>query len=201
MYQGGFSKLSINSQTFIMLLGLVYMDRKKSLLLLAAVAAGTTLYNLLKPVKSNVAVVQGFQKDKYLGEWYEIARIDFYWEKNLKNVIASYTLNDDGSIRVNNQGYDMVKEKYKQSVGKATFVRGEEEGALKVSFFGPFYSGYNVVMVDDDYRYALVFGENLDYMWILSRDKTIPEDIKQKYLSYAKRSGYATDKLVWTIQE
>jgi len=201
VYQGGFSKLSINSQTFIMLLGLVYMDRKKSLLLLAAVAAGTTLYNLLKPVKSNVAVVQGFQKDKYLGEWYEIARIDFYWEKNLKNVIASYKLNDDGSIRVNNQGYDMVKEKYKQSVGKATFVRSEEEGALKVSFFGPFYSGYNVVMVDDDYRYALVFGENLDYMWILSRDKTIPEDIKQKYLSYAKRSGYATDKLVWTIQE
>jgi|SRR5690606_19738844 len=201
MSREGFSKLSINSQTFIMVLGLVYMDRKRSLLLLTAVAAGTTLYNLLKPVKSNVAVVQGFQKDKYLGEWFEIARIDFYWEKNLKNVIASYALNDDGSIRVNNQGYDMVKEKYKQSIGKAKFVRSEEEGALKVSFFGPFYSGYNVVMVDDDYRHALVFGENLDYMWILSRNQTIPEDIKQKYLAYAKRSGYATDKLVWTIQE
>lgn len=196
-----FSKLLINSQTFTKLLGLVYMDKKKSLMLLAAVAAGTTLYNMLKPVKSNVAVVQGFQKDNYLGEWYEIARMDFYWEKNLKNVRASYTLNDDSSIQVNNQGYDMVKAKNKQSIGKAKFVRSEEEGALKVSFFGPFYSGYNVVMVDEDYRYALVFGENLDYMWILSRDKTMPDDVKQKYLDYAKRSGYAIDKLVWTIQE
>src|SRR5690606_26139997 len=182
--------------------GLVYMmNRKNSLLLLTAVAAGTALYNLLKPVKSNVAVVQGFQKDKYLGEWYEIARMDFHWEKNLKNVMASYALNEDGSIRVNNQGYDVVKEKYKQSIGKALFVRSEEEGALKVSFFGPFYSGYHVVMIDDDYRYALVFGDNLDYMWRLSREKTIPEDIKQKYLVYAQRAGYTTDKLVWTIQE
>lgn len=177
------------------------MDRKKSFLLLTAVAAGTALYNLLKPIKSNVAVIQGFQKEKYLGDWYEIARLDFYWEKNLKNVMATYSQNEDGSIRVNNQGYDAVKEKYKQSIGKANFVRTEEEGALKVSFFGPFYSGYNVVMLDEDYRYVLVFGENLDYMWILSREKTIPEDIKQKYLAYAKRAGYAIDKLVWTVQE
>lgn len=177
------------------------MDRKKSFLLLTAVAAGTALYNLLKPIKSNVAVIQGFQKEKYLGDWYEIARLDFYWEKNLKNVMATYSQNEDGSIRVNNQGYDAVQEKYKQSIGKANFVRTEEEGALKVSFFGPFYSGYNVVMLDEDYRYALVFGENLDYMWILSREKTIPEDIKQKYLAYAKRAGYAIDKLVWTVQE
>lgn len=177
------------------------MDRKKSLLLLTAVAAGTTLYNLLKPIKSNVAVVQDFQIDRYLGEWYEIARMDFYWEKNLKNVIASYALNKDGSIRVNNQGYDMVKDKYKQNIGRAKFIRDKTEGALKVAFFGPFYSGYNVVMVDDDYRYALVFGENLDYMWILSREKTIPEEVKQRYLDHAVQSGYAVEKLVWTIQD
>ena len=177
------------------------MDKKKSLLLLTAVAAGAALYNILKPVTSDVTVVDGFEKDKYLGEWYEIARLDFYWEKNLKNVIATYADNKDGSIRVNNQGYDMVKEKFKQNIGKAKFLRSEEEAALKVSFFGPFYSGYNVVMVDDDYQYALVFGENLDYMWILSREKTIPLDIKQKYLAYAKQCGYETDKLVWTIQD
>src|SRR5690606_14675357 len=108
---------------------------------------------------------------------------------------------EDGSIRVNNQGYDAVKEKYKQSIGKANFVRTEEEGALKVSFIGPFYSGYNVVMLDEDYRYALVFGENLDYMWILSREKTIPEDIKEQYLAYANRAGCALDKLVWAVEE
>lgn len=177
------------------------MDKKKSLLLLTAVAVGTTLYNLLKPVKSNVPVVQDFNKEKYLGTWYEIARMDFRWEKNLKNVLATYALNDDGTIRVNNQGYDMVKEKYKQSIGKARFLRGEHEGALEVSFFGPFYSGYNVVDVDENYQYALVFGQNLDYMWILSREKSIPEDVKQQYLHYAKKSGYAIESLVWTAQD
>lgn len=174
------------------------IDRKKSLLLLTAVAAGTTIYNLLKPVRSDVPVVQGFNKDRYLGEWYEIARLDFFWEKNLKNVLASYSLNEDGSIKVHNQGYDTVKEKYKQNTGKAQFIRNEDEGALKVSFFGPFYSGYNVVMIDAEYNYALIFGQNLDYMWLLSREKTMPEDIKAKYIDYAKKCGYAVEKLVWT---
>ncbi|GHE23267.1 lipocalin family protein [Sphingobacterium griseoflavum] len=174
------------------------MDRKKSLLLLTAVAAGTTLYNLLKPIKSSVPVVQGFKKDRYLGEWYEIARLDFFWEKNLKNVTATYSLQADGRIRVLNQGYDYVKQKHKKSRGKAVFVRNEDEGALKVSFFGPFYAGYNVVMLDEDYQYALVFGQNLDYMWILSREKNIPEEVKQQYLDYASTCGYSIDKLVWT---
>lgn len=177
------------------------MDKKKSLLLLSAVAVGTTVYQLLKPIRSTVPVVQGFVPDKYLGIWHEIARLDFFWEKNMKNVTATYTLNDDGSIRVDNKGYDMVKEKNKQNIGKAKFVRNTDEGALKVSFFGPFYSGYNIVRVDNDYDTALVFGENLDYLWILSRTKTIPEDIKKQYLDYAKKSGYAIDKLVWTAQD
>jgi len=94
-----------------------------------------------------------------------------------------------------------VKEKNKQSLGKAIFVRNEDEGALKVSFFGPFYSGYNVVMLDEEYQYALVFGQNLDYMWLLSREKTMPEAVKQQYLDYAEKCGYAIDKLVWTVQE
>ncbi|MCY4780499.1 lipocalin family protein [Sphingobacterium sp. UT-1RO-CII-1] len=177
------------------------MDKKKSLLLLTAVAAGATLYNILKPVKSNVEAMEGFELNRYLGDWYEIARLDFFWEKNLKNVMASYSMREDGLIRVDNQGYDMVKKKRKQSVGKANFVGSEDRGGLKVSFFGPFYSGYNVMMVDGDYESALVFGDNLDYMWILSREKTIRKEVKDKYLDFAQRSGYNIDKLVWTVQD
>src|SRR5690606_38532107 len=151
-YHSILPKQFIDNKTLPIAFCLKNMDKKKSLLLLTAVAVGTTLYNLLKPVKSNVPVVQDFNKEKYLGTWYEIARMDFRWEKNLKNVLATYALNDDGTIRVNNQGYDMVKEKYKQSIGKARFLRGEHEGALEVSFFGPFYSGYNVVDVDENYQ-------------------------------------------------
>lgn len=176
------------------------MDKKKSLLLLSAVAIGTTVYNILKPVRSKVDVVENFDKKKYIGTWYEIARLDFFWEKNLTNVRADYSLDPDGSIAVVNSGYHRAKEKQVSRKGKALFVDTEQKGALKVSFFGPIYSAYNVVYIDDGYRYALVFGRNTDYMWILSREKTIPDDIKDKYLRYAEKSGYDIAKLVWTEQ-
>lgn len=177
------------------------MDKKKSLLLLTAVAAGSTLYNLLKPIRSNVPVVQEFDLDRYLGDWYEIARMDFFWEKNLKNVSANYSLNEDGSVGVLNQGFDTVKQKNKRRQAKASFVRKKDEGALKVSFFGPFYFGYNVVKIDENYKYALVFGENLDYMWILSRVRSIPDSVKEIYLNYAEECGYNIENLVWTVHD
>lgn len=177
------------------------MDKKKSLLLLTATAAGAVIYNIWKPVKSDLPVIQDFDLEKYLGKWYEIARMDFFWEKGLKNVTAEYTKNEDGTIRVNNQGVKIKNNKPKQSIGKAKMIAEPNIGALKVSFFGPFYAGYNIMHVGEDYQYALVFGENLDYMWILSRQKSIPYEIKKMYMDYAEKSGYPTQDLVWTIQE
>lgn len=145
-----------------------------------------------------------FNSEKYLGKWYEVARLDFKYERNLSNVTATYSLNEDGSIKVNNRGFDTTKGKWKQSEGKAKFVKGKETGRLKVSFFGPFYSGYNVVAIDPEYRYALVMGDNLKYMWLLSRDKEMPEAVKADYLAKARMVGYNTEALVWTkhyIQE
>lgn len=177
------------------------MNKKRTLLLLTASAAGSLLYNILKPIKSTAPVIQNFELNKYLGQWFEIARLDFYWEKNLKNVVAKYCLNDNGTIKVVNQGQQLQTDKIKTSIGKAKLAKKANFGALKVSFFGPFYSGYNIIHIDDNYQYALVFGENLDYMWILSRTKEIPTAIKNKYLDCAKKSGYATDQLVWTIHD
>ena len=177
------------------------MDKKKSLLLLTAAAAGSVIYNIWKPVKSDLPVITNFELNKYLGEWYEIARLDFFWEKGLKNVTANYSLNEDGSIKVINSGVKIKDNKSKQSIGKAKFQGLPNEGALKVSFFGPFYSGYNIMHIDGDYEHALIFGENLDYMWILSRTKTISAELQTKYLNYAKSAGYAIEDLVWTIQE
>lgn len=177
------------------------MDKKKSLLILAATAVVTFAYNALKPVKSKVKVVEPFDLDRYLGKWHEIARLDFKWEKGLSQVTATYSKNEDGSIAVNNQGFHDQKDKWKQSIGKAKFIDSPKKAALKVSFFGPFYSGYHVVKIDPNYQYALIFGDNLDYMWILSREETIPEDIKLAYLEYARKSGYAIENLVWTKQD
>lgn len=109
-------------------------------------------------------------------------------------------MRDDGKINVVNRGYNVKKGEWKTSEGKAKFAGSPTVGMLKVSFFGPFYSGYNVVSVDSDYKYALVFGRSLDYMWILSREKQIPEDIRAKYLKMAADTGYDLSKLIWTEQ-
>ena len=146
--------------------------------------------------KGAVAVKQ-FDKEMYLGKWYEIARLDFKFEKDLSNTTANYSVNDDGSIKVDNQGYNTVTNEWKQAIGKAKFVSEETTAMLKVSFFGPFYSGYNVIALDADYKYALVVGEKLKYLWILSRATTIPEDIKNQYLEIAQKIGYNTSNLVW----
>jgi apolipoprotein D and lipocalin family protein len=148
-------------------------------------------------IPKNATVVNSFDKDKYLGKWYEIARLDFTFERNLDNTTATYSLNDNGTIKVDNQGYNTVKNKWQQATGKAKFVGEDSTAMLKVSFFGPFYAGYNVIAIDDDYKYALVAGESLKYLWILSREKTIPDDVKTNYLAIAKKAGYDTSQLLW----
>jgi apolipoprotein D and lipocalin family protein len=152
-------------------------------------------------IPKGAKAVTPFDREKYLGTWYEIARMDFTFEKNLDHVTATYTLNDDGSIKVDNKGYDYLTKKWKESIGKAKSAGANDEARLKVSFFGPFYAGYNVIEIDRNYRYALIAGNNLKYLWILSREKTIPPNVKVEYLTKAKELGYDTDKLVWTKQD
>ncbi|MDE5437391.1 lipocalin family protein [Elizabethkingia meningoseptica] len=145
--------------------------------------------------------VANFDVNRYLGTWYEIARFDYRFEKDLDNAIAQYSLNADGNVDVLNSGYNFKKEKWVSAKGLAKFRGDKKTAALKVSFFGPFYAGYNVIALDDDYKYALVAGKNLDYLWILSREKSIPQDIKDKYLKIAQEVGYNTSKLIWVKQD
>lgn len=148
----------------------------------AASAVAIALSSFVKIPKGAIAV-KPFDQKKYLGKWYEIARLDYKWERNLDNVTATYSLKENGDIKVDNRGYNFKKEKWEESIGKAKPVGDPEEARLKVSFFGPFYAGYNVIALDKDYKYALVAGDNTKYLWILSREKTIPEPIKQNYLA------------------
>lgn len=148
-------------------------------------------------IPKNATAVKPFEKDKYLGKWYEIARLDFKFERNLNNTTAEYSLNENGSIKVDNQGYNTVKKEWKQTIGKAKFAGDENVAMLKVSFFGPFYAGYNILAIDKDYKYALIAGESLKYLWILSRETSIPEVIKTNYLAIAEKIGYKTTDLLW----
>ncbi len=178
------------------------MQRKKILVTAGAVGIGSIAYMLLKNKKQNddITVVTPFDVNRYLGRWYEIARLDFHWEKNLNRTTAHYSLNKNGTVKVVNQGWNYAKQEWQIAEGKAK-IRNKNTGALKVSFWGPFYDEYNVVEIAGDYQYALVFGKNTDYMWILSREKTIPDTVKQYFVLKAQSFGYDTDKLVWPEHE
>ncbi|WP_095955192.1 lipocalin family protein [Flavobacterium sp. ACN6] len=165
--------------------------------ILIGAGIGFALYSCGGGIPKKAQAVTNFDSAKYLGKWYEIARLDYKWERDLDNVTAEYSLKDDKTIKVDNKGYNVKKDKWEQSIGKAKFVKKDNIGMLKVSFFGPFYSGYNVVAVDPDYKYALVAGESLKYMWILSREKTIPESVKADFLIKAQDIGYKVTDLVW----
>ena len=158
-------------------------------------------YIINTKVKFNKVLTKiNFQKEKYLGKWYEIARLDFKYERNLDNTTATYSVNEDGTIKVDNRGYNFVKKEWDQAIGKAKFVGDETVGQLKVSFFASFYSGYNVIALDSDYTYALVAGKNLDYLWILSRTPTLPPGVRNRLLAKARALVVDIDKVLWVDQ-
>ena len=142
-----------------------------------------------------------FDVDRYAGHWYEVARIDHFFEKGLVRTSADYSRNADGTIQVINRGFDPARQKWKQSVGKARFVGEATQAALKVSFFGPFYGGYNVVALDPQYQWAMVVGSSLDYFWILSRTPTLAQGVKDKLMAQARALGVDEQQVLWVLQD
>ena len=134
--------------------------------------------------------------EKYLGQWYEIARFDHSFERGVEFAKAEYSLMDNGKIKVVNSG--IRDGKVKASEGKAKTT--DTDGLLRVSFFGPFYSDYRILMLDDDYRYALVGSGSPKYLWILSRTPQIPDDVKASLLLEARLRGYDVGDLIWVKQ-
>ena len=149
-----------------------------------------------------VRPVTSFDINRYLGQWYEIARLDHSFERGMSDVSATYQLQDDGSVKVINRGYDAQRQAWKEAIGRALFIGDSGTASLKVSFFGPFYGGYHVIALDQqDYRWALVSGPDRGYLWILARDKTLPADIREQLVSQARALGFATDPLIWVEQK
>src|SRR5690606_2852285 len=182
---------------FLKNLNIRMMKAKNKIFVVACSLGFLALLNSCASIPKKAKAVANFDLDQYLGTWYEIARFDFRFEKGLDNVSAQYSLNEKGNIIVLNSGYNYKKQEWKKAKGLAKFRGDKDIAKLKVSFFGPFYAGYNVVALDENYQYALVAGKNLDYLWILSRTKNIPEEVKTNFLKIAKEIGYDTSKLIW----
>ena len=149
-------------------------------------------------IPENIHPIDGFQVERYLGKWYEIARLDHAFERGLTSVTAEYSLRSDGVIRVVNRGYSAKEDKWKQAEGKAYFAAEPDQGFLKVSFFGPFYGSYVIFELDrDHYSYALVCGPDKSYLWLLARSPQMDEDLKKRLIGKAADMGFDTSQLIY----
>lgn len=135
--------------------------------------------------------------NRYLGKWYEIARLDHSFERGLSKVTADYSLREDGGLRVINRGYSVADAIWKEAEGKAYFVGSQDQGHLKVSFFGPFYGTYAVFELDkDNYQYAFVSGPDTSYLWLLSRTPIVSQALLDRFINKAEALGFDTENLI-----
>ena len=148
-----------------------------------------------------VKPVENFNLNRYLGKWYEIARLDHSFERGLSKVTAEYSLNDNGSVKVINRGYSEQDKKWHEATGIAYFIDSPNNGLLKVSFFRPFYGTYAIFELDqDNYQYAVVSGPNHSYLWILARSPSISETVKKQLIQKATDAGFKTQDLIFVDQ-
>ncbi|GIU46290.1 hypothetical protein TUM4438_21720 [Shewanella sairae] len=150
---------------------------------------------------SGIEPVKGFELPRYLGTWYEVARLDHSFERGLNQVTATYSMKDDGGVKVINRGFSTAEQSWDEAEGKAYFVDSPDIGHLKVSFFGPFYGAYVVYELDyQDYQYAFITSYNRDYLWFLSRTPTVDDALKQQFIEQANKLGFATEQIIWVKQ-
>jgi apolipoprotein D and lipocalin family protein len=160
-----------------------------------ALAACTWIPDGIQPVGS-------FELDRYLGKWYEIARLDHSFERGMERVTAEYSLRDDGGVRVLNRGWLPEKGEWDTAEGKAYFVEDPDTGYLKVSFFGPFYGSYVIFELErEGYSYAFVSGPDRSYLWLLAREPVVDDRVMALFRERSEALGFDLDELVLVNHE
>jgi lipocalin len=148
-------------------------------------------------------VVKELDLQRYLGTWYEIARFDHRFERDLVGVSANYSLRDDGKIKVLNSGYkNSLEGEYSEAIGKAKIPNPTNEPAkLKVSFFWIFYGDYFVLELDKDYQWAIIGSSSDKYLWILSRTPQLTDELYSDLIDRISERGYDVSKLIKVEQK
>lgn len=148
-----------------------------------------------------ITPVSEFELPRYLGKWYEIARLDHSFERGLSHVTAEYAMREGGGVSVVNQGHSAEEASWQSATGKAFFVEDSQTGHFKVSFFGPFYGAYVIFKLDDNYQYAFISGPNRKYLWFLSRTANVSDAQIERFVSTAKKLGFEVDNLIFVDQQ
>ena len=147
-----------------------------------------------------LTVVPSVDLGKYVGKWYEIARLPNRFEdKCVSSVTATYTLRPNGQIEVLNECKKASGELQKAK-GKAKVVDKKSNAKLKVTFFWPFYGDYWILKLGTNYEYAVVGDESRKYLWILSRTPQIDDTLYQQLLAEMANEGFDTNRIIKTPQ-
>ena len=150
---------------------------------------------------AGIQPVDSFELNRYLGKWYEIARLDHSFERGLEQVTAEYSMREDGGVRVINRGFSVADNEWSQAEGKAYFVGDSDTGHLKVSFFGPFYGSYIIFALDkESYEYSFVSGPDRSYLWLLARRPKVSKEVMDEFIAKASALGFDTDALIYVRQ-
>jgi apolipoprotein D and lipocalin family protein len=165
--------------------------------LATAFTAVSTLLGRRTTLPTGLTPVSGFDVNRYLGRWYEISRLDHRFERGLVDVTAEYARRTDGRIDVVNRGYDPKANRWKEARGVARFAGAPTIGSLEVSFFGPFWGGYHIVVLDPAYQYALVAGPSRRYLWILARHPALQPATLTGIVEQARGWGFDTAGLIY----
>lgn len=143
--------------------------------------------------------VQKVDVKRYMGKWYEIASFPQRFQKGCSCTVAEYTLNENGTVKVDNSCTAYGKKK--QSIGKAKVVDKQTNAKLKVSFFRPFWGKYWIIDLADDYSYAVVGHPNREYLWILSRTPEMDKQVYDDIVARAEAKGFDVSMLNKTVQQ
>ncbi|HKZ78693.1 MAG TPA: lipocalin family protein [Pyrinomonadaceae bacterium] len=150
--------------------------------------------------KSELEVVNSVDLSRYVGLWYEIARLPNRFEKKCADsVTATYTLRPDGKIEVVNRCRKISGE-YSTAKGKAKIADKKTNAKLRVTFFWPFYGNYWILELGPNYEYAVVGDPSREYLWILSRTPQIEEELYQQLLARMAERGFKIDRVIRTPQ-
>lgn len=170
---------------------------------LALLAAGAyALYRISQRtgMPAGVRPVEPFDLQRYLGRWYEIARIDHPYEAGLTDTSADYRLRPDGRVDVHNRGFDARRSRWRELHASAQPEGDAGIAHLRLSPFWPVQASYLVFALDDDYQHALVSGPTHDYLWLMARTPRIRASHRAALLESARAAGFDTERLLWVDQ-
>jgi apolipoprotein D and lipocalin family protein len=154
--------------------------------------------NTMKPLKT----VNFVDINRYIGEWYEIARYEHRFQKGCVGSKATYSLRDDGKITVVNECFEKsFSGNIRSAKGKAWVVDKQSNAKLKVSFFWPFSGDYWIIDLGENYEYAVIGHPDRKYLWILSRTPEMNENVYNEILVRLEKQDYDTTKLFTSPQQ